>query len=144
MRRSDWPERLAAVIDGARDRSFGWGVHDCCLFACDCIEAISGIDPAKDFRGRYNTMLGAYRRMAEFIGDEIPADRLVERTAERICQNHGAPEIPPTTAARGDVVVVREDGRDVLGIVWSRAIYLTSEDGLVTRPLPAIRRAWRF
>ena len=144
MRRSDWPERLAAVIDSARETPFQWGTHDCCLFVCNCIAAIFEIDPAENFRGRYDTRTGAYKRMSEFVGGGAGAGDLVEATAKRICRHYGASVVPPATAGRGDVVLLNDAHGDMLGIVWSGAIYVVAEDGLTTRPLSAIERAWRF
>ncbi len=45
-RRPDWPARLRTIIEAARERPFSWGQHDCCLFASDAIEAMTGVDPA--------------------------------------------------------------------------------------------------
>jgi hypothetical protein len=39
-RREDWPSRLAAALEEARDKPFKWGSHDCGLFAADCVLAI--------------------------------------------------------------------------------------------------------
>ena len=147
MRHQDWPERLAAVIDAAGETPFAWGSHDCCLFVCDCVEAMTGLDPAAPFRGEYDTRVGAYRRMSEFVDGgigHVKTDDLVEATAERITGELNAQELARPFAGRGDVVLLSEQDGDMLGIIWSGAVYLVSEDGLTIRSLSAIRRAWRF
>ena len=45
-------ERLLDAVAARRDRAFQWGVHDCCLFACDVIRGAGGVDYAAPFRGR--------------------------------------------------------------------------------------------
>jgi hypothetical protein len=58
-----WPSRLDAVIQAAATRPFAWGEHDCCTFAADCVEAVTGtrVWPA-DF-GTYTTSMGAQKAM---------------------------------------------------------------------------------
>ena len=65
-RLEDWPERLAEAIEAANERPFSWGRHDCCLFACDAVMAMTGVDPAKPFRGKYKTKRGAFGVLKRF------------------------------------------------------------------------------
>jgi hypothetical protein len=44
-----------------RDREFQWGEWDCILFACAAADAITGVDKAAEYRGRYTTPIGAAR-----------------------------------------------------------------------------------
>lgn len=37
-----WPDRLAAFVDSRRALPFAWGSNDCCSFAIDAVEAITG------------------------------------------------------------------------------------------------------
>lgn len=59
MRRLNWHQHLAQTLQAAMTRPFSWGEHDCCLFAADCVQAVTGVDVAADFRGTYTTPLGA-------------------------------------------------------------------------------------
>tara|TARA_B100000678_G_scaffold291122_1_gene306382 strand:- start:12973 stop:13401 length:429 start_codon:yes stop_codon:yes gene_type:complete len=61
----DWEERLSAFIIANRDRPHDWGQHDCILMACGGVEAQTGIDPAKAYRGRYSDAAGAARALRE-------------------------------------------------------------------------------
>jgi hypothetical protein len=94
-RYGDWPERLARCIAAARTRRFAWGEHDCALFAADCVQAMTGRDPAGAYRGRYRTALGVARLLRQRNSDLAGA-----WTAAL-----GAPLANPAYAQRGDVVV---------------------------------------
>lgn len=63
QRRSDWEARLAAYLEPLRLRPFQWGSHDCCTFAAGAVEAMTGVDPMPDFRGRYSTAMGSARAL---------------------------------------------------------------------------------
>jgi len=55
MRHADWRARLAATVEHWRRQPFVFGRTDCALFASDCITALTGMDPAAPYRGRYGT-----------------------------------------------------------------------------------------
>jgi hypothetical protein len=95
MRYENWPERLARCIAAARTRRFAWGAHDCALFAADCVQSMTGRDPAGAYRGRYRTALGVARLLRQRNSDLAGA-----WTAAL-----GAPLANPAYAQRGDVVV---------------------------------------
>jgi hypothetical protein len=95
----NWPERLNALIALRCSRPFAWGEHDCALFACDAVLAMTGADPAAWFRGRYRTRRGAYRLLKTFGGAGLAA------TWEKIAAQRGLPEIAPAFARRGDVLL---------------------------------------
>lgn len=61
----DWEERLYAFIAGVRDRPFAWGAHDCILFACGAVAAMTGDDPAREYRGKYDSAKGAAEALRE-------------------------------------------------------------------------------
>ena len=55
-------------------RPFAWGVNDCALFAADGIRAITGVDIAADFRGKYSDEAGAMAAVKEVAGGSTVAD----------------------------------------------------------------------
>ncbi len=67
MKRSDFAERLHAAVAARRGQPFQWGENDCALFACDLVEAATGVDYAAPFRGRYRTAAGAARALKRFV-----------------------------------------------------------------------------
>ena len=138
-RREDWPERLHGVIAAARERPFAFGSHDCCLFACDCVLAMTDEDPAAWFRGQYENAETAADAMRRFAGGG-----LVE-TAEAITGHMQMPEVAITHAQRGDVVLAERADGWALGIVDfdGMSALFAAPVGLVRLPLSAPARAWR-
>lgn len=134
-RRHDWPERLFAVLDRARDETFDWGRVDCFTLAMDVVEALTGTDPWAHERGRYTTAAGARRRLLANGFEDLPA----------LFATLGA-EIAPAFAGRGDLgVVTADDGSDAAvvcdGTVW---IGRGEGAGVIRRPRAGVRRAWRI
>ena len=130
-----WPARLRAAIEHGRDTGFAWGKNDCCLFAANCIHAMTGIDPAENLRG-YDSQRGASARLRRQGG--------IEKLAETRARRHGWPEIPPATAQRGDIVLVEDTNGRALAVVEGRWVLQPAEQGLAARPLSAGLRAWRI
>ena len=142
-------ECLFEAVAARRDRTFRWGVHDCCTFACDVIRDAGGVDYAASFRGRYRTAAGAARALRRFAGAGL------EAAAERITRDNGLEEVPPLMAQRGDFVLLDETegpglagGRanrrnPALGVCLGSHIIAAGPAGTVLRPLAAARRAWR-
>ena len=134
MRRHDWPERLVETISAARTKTFRWGRHDCALFACDCIQAMTGADPAKRFRGAYRTPGGALRalkRLERVTGLEALADRVL------------GPQIPVARARRGDLVLAERGDGPALGVVTGSQAAFLGPEGLEMLPLAETSTAWR-
>lgn len=131
----NWPELLAGKIDVDRQKPFVWGKNDCCLFAADCVEMITGFDLAKDYRS-YKTKAGALRMLKKYGG--------VAGIAEVIAKQHGIPEIPPLNAQRGDVCLFDIGRGDTLGVVAGEHIFAPGQDGLIGFPILQAVRAWRI
>jgi hypothetical protein len=138
IRSQDWQLALAAELEAAETMAFQWGSHDCCLFACDVIRAMTGVDLGADFRGKYDDAAGAAEVIAEATGGK-GLDVLIAQ----ICAANDMPEIAPAFAWRGDVCLFDTDLGPAVGIIaGSEAAYL-SPDGLVMVPVEKLRTAWR-
>ncbi len=120
-----------------RGRSFQWGVHDCCTFACDVIRDAGGVDYAAPFRGRYRSAAGAARVLRRFAGGGL------EAAAEKIAQDNGLEEVPPLMAQRGDFVLLDAAAGPALGVCLGATFIAAGPAGAVTLPLKRARRAWR-
>ena len=134
-RHPNWPELLAGKIDAARTSPFIWGENDCCLFAADCVEIMTGIDLAGDYRN-YKTKAEALRLLKKYGG--------VAGIAEAIAKQHSILEIQPLNAQRGDVCLFDIGRGDTLGVVAGEHIFAPGPDGLVGFPLEQAVRAWRI
>jgi hypothetical protein len=94
-RLDDWADRLKAAIEAKAHEPHSWGDNDCALFAADVIEAMTGVDIAKDFRGKYTTEIGAARMLkkAGFSSLSELGNSMLE-------------SVPPSFARRGDIVIM--------------------------------------
>ena len=67
---SNWPAALDQFLADHRDLPFTWGTNDCCLFTCDAIVALTGIDLAAELR-----RCGGAGHIAGRSGDDVLGDR---------------------------------------------------------------------
>lgn len=141
QRAHDWPTRLLNHVEQARRTPFAWGASDCCLFACDCVRAMTGVDPAAWFRGRYKTRGGAMRALKAYGGGGL------EAAARRIAIELGAPQLPPSLAQRGDVVLLSVPDCPpenlALGVCLGGHHVAQGPGGIAVVPLAYALRAWR-
>ena len=139
-RRSDWQLALDEFLRANQDRSFEYGTWDCCLFVCDAIVAMTGVDLAASYRGKYSTRKGALHAISEQLGTAS-----IQAVAATAAAAHDMPELPVPYAHRGDMVLVGR-GRDYsLGLVAlnGRDVIATSKRGLWRLPLSRAVRAWQ-
>jgi len=132
MRLHDWDHRLSQAIEAARGTPFAYGTHDCCVFAADCIEAVTGRDIAAAWRGRYDTWSG---------GLKLAKARNLPQLATRFFA-----EVHPAFAHRGDVGVapigeLRGGKRTLMLLVIDGAFAVGPGANLVPRGV--VTRAWR-
>lgn len=133
MRRvPDWPSRLAAAIEAARGRPFCWGAHDCLLFAAGVVQAITGVDPAAEWRGRYDSRASAVHHLATRGGMEAV-----------VTVSLGSPRAYTVLAQRGDVVMVQTPDGPALGICNGADAACAGPLGLTFAPMTRWLRAWQ-
>ncbi len=134
MRYHNWPEKLHEVIKKAKGESFKWGTHDCALFTCDCIEAMTGIDYAKRFRGKYKSEKGSWKALKKIEGVTK-----LSKLADKLLGDR----IELSRASRGDLVILLDEDREVLGVVVGTHAVFLSPDGIQMRILGECKYAWR-
>ena len=127
----DWQERLEALIASRIDAPFAWGFNDCCLFAADAVQAMTGYDPAADARGTYADERGALNCIRMMGGLESIAET-----------RSGGVEVPPQMARVGDVVLGFM-GRECLGICGGAHWHAPGAAGLASAPMSTASKAWR-
>jgi hypothetical protein len=137
----DWNTRLLAQIALGRKSAFAWGTFDCALWVCDCIQAMTGTDPAANYRGTYSTEAEA---MAKIGGD-------LANFAATTTAALGMKEFPPLMAQVGNIVLVdnaTQPGQSTaLGIVArDRGLFAlcASPKGLVRIANRRWLRSWRI
>jgi len=134
MRYYDWPERLFDVIKTAQSSKFEWGTNDCALFACDCANAVIGVDHAKSFRGKYKTRKGAMSALKKIEGVD---------SISKLADKYLGDRIELSIAQRGDVVLLTVESIESLGVVAGSYAVFLSPDGIQTVPLAKCVCAWR-
>jgi hypothetical protein len=132
------------LLDRA-DTKFAWGVHDCALFAADGIQAMTGVDIASDFRGKYSDEPSSIEAIKTVTGVDNPT---IEDAAAYCANKHGMAERKyPLMAQRGDLVVVEDSGRLIAGLIHlsGRHIVAAGENGLkrILVTPTNIKRAWK-
>jgi hypothetical protein len=120
MKRYDWTRRLYGVIEAHKDTTFGWGQHDCCLFAARCVDAMCDTEYEAGLQAEYQDERSAMEYIASFGSIKSAVDSWL-----------GKPQNLNFTQ-RGDVVLFDNDGRETLGICLGRDIVSTGESGLVS------------
>jgi hypothetical protein len=110
MRYSEWEKKLEKVFREWSSKDFIWGESDCCIFASDCVEAITGKNLYEQYLRegkKYKTREEADSCMSDYAG------------ALKDCWvNLLGKEKPPLLAKRGDVVLVRlPNGDELAGVV---------------------------
>ena len=132
-RRPDWPERLAALVEARRDMPFAWGSQDCCSFAADAVEAMTGRDWLAPHRGQYQDAAGA----EAIIGPDG-----LEALVAGLLADFGARDCPPGFVQRGDLALVLSGNDLTLGVVLGETIAAPGLRRLAFVPRSAIRRGW--
>jgi len=132
---------------------FAWGKNDCALFAADGILAITGVDIATDFRGKYFTEPAAMALIRSLCAVPAGTAPTVADAAVYCAEKHGLIEWAdkkgaplPKLARRGDLVVfLAPTGSMVAGLVHlSGQIVAQGEKGLYMFPISKALRAWHY
>ncbi|MDI3139440.1 DUF6950 family protein [Enterobacter kobei] len=119
MKHPDWHNRLIAVIRAAEKRPFLWGEHDCCQFAADCAEAMTGENFADGWRGTYDSETGAKKALLRGGG-----------SLEKVLAKY-LDEVPVKMAQRGDIAIVENAGTRCAGVIYGGAVWVPGETSLV-------------
>jgi hypothetical protein len=132
MRLPDWKSRLTAYLAAKAPLLIEPGVHDCALFPAGAVEAMTGVDLAAEWRGRYTTFEEGFKALnAAGYLDHID---LVARHFE---------EIAPAFAWAGDLAVVDGPLGPSLGVVQGEGVYVLTGTRMGLLPLTHATRAFR-
>jgi hypothetical protein len=131
MRLPDWQMRFSDFGKARASMPFSWGSNDCCTFAAGAVQAITGQNPMA-LVAPYKTEFAAARLMKEGGGLQQIAASLL-----------GQP-VAPTMAAVGDVVLLINEGREMLGICNGVNVMAPGESGMVALGMDAALAAWKI
>ncbi len=104
IRFPDWPSRLEAYLLAARASTFRYSVNDCCTFALDAVQAITGHDFASPYLA-YSSYREGYRMIREKYGAKTLRGFLTETVLADL------PPIPKGFQQRGDLVLVHRGAK---------------------------------
>jgi len=136
-RHEKWPRMLSDFIQDQHGKPFIWGERDCMIFAADAVWHLTGFDPAWNLRGTYETEDEAN---AIIHGAGGPANLCTRQIGLNASDARGL-------AKRGDVAMLRMDGRDVFGVVddsGKRVACLDPISGIVRLPMRAVALVWSY
>lgn len=116
IRVADWESKLDGLLSERNESDFTWGKHDCCLFVCDAVLAISNVDIAQWFRGKYSDSNKAYSLLKDYAGGNL------ESVMDKLAGLYHMAEIPRLTARHGDIALCAvathlNDGTLTLGVI---------------------------
>lgn len=136
MKRLDnWRSRLSEEMDRQRQDPFAWGKHDCAIgFGAAIVQAVTGEDLARGYRGKYASPRGALKLLAE-----AGAETLGDFVAMKL------PEVNPALARLGDIGVIEADGPVGQGLcmVDATGVVVLTETGHGHRPRSDMVRAFK-
>lgn len=127
----DWERLLSDYLASMHAAEYAYGRLDCGLFAAGAVIAITGIDPAGPFRGRYTTARGAARALRRYGAGNL------EKTLDSLFERK-----EPAFAHRGDLVW---NGEAVGVCAGGYALFIAAEGqdgGLVRVQRADLRGAW--
>lgn len=133
-RRHDWRDHLNAYLAEIKSAPIDWGVHDCGVgLASRAIEAMTGVDIAAQWRGRYGSATAALRMLRD--------DGFVDLEA-LVCSL--LPAVHPSTGQIGDIALMpTADALDALGVVVGDRILVLTGTGIGTVDLLEAKLAFR-
>ena len=120
QRYADWQARLHVYLASVARAPLAYGQHDCALFAADAICAMTGLDLAARYRGRYDSLAGGLQLL---VGDGF-ADHVALARAQ-LAQGAIAMAMP------GDVAVFETDQGSALGVVQGASVYVLHPGGML-------------
>ncbi len=128
-RQTGWQTRLVGVLGDEKYKTYQRGSTDCAMLVADCCLAVSGKDPAEEYRGKYGDLRGALEALKEHGSIADALDRHFER-------------VDPAFAQRGDAVMMESE--IAVGVLWAGRIWTSEEAGGIVAVDREITAAWRI
>jgi hypothetical protein len=134
MRLDNWPARLDTVVETRRNSPFWWGVNDCMLWPADVVLALTGKDPAVEFRNSYSTATAAMRIVKKHGGME-----------QLISKQLGFEPSLDIFPMRGDVVLFGPESKLCGGVCLGTQAAFVDKEGLSFISIASVdKRVWRI
>jgi len=138
----DWEIRLHKKFLEWSEVDFQWGEKDCCIFAGDCIEAITSKNPMTDFIKKYSNNPYTNKREAILLIKNSFSD-----LGSCIEQVLGKPR-DINFAQRGDLVLLKNNNSwricGIVDLTGAKITALSLKDGLVKLPMSDGYLSWKI
>lgn len=138
MRIEGWQKAFWSHVARYRLEPFVWGVHDCALFAARGVDAIRGTTTANEIYRDFTVNSAAdYLRVIKEHGS----------LAEMVEARFGAvvgPRMPVSWCSIGDVLVLRYEERDILGLHEGHHAIAPGMTHLEVLPLEIAVAGWKI
>ena len=132
QRTTGWEQRLFKYTTEMLATPFEYGTNDCVLFASACVEVMTGVDLARNYRGTYSTKAGALRIIAE-----AGAGGLGDFVASFL------PEKEVSFMQRGDMGLFAGEDGDFIGVCQGKECIGPTRIGLVRVKTLSAQRAFK-
>lgn len=129
----DWRMRLEICMAATAAAPFDPGSVDCSLASADAVLAMTGVDLAADFRGRYTTLKGGFKKLRKAGYADIATFMAAHLD-----------EIPVAFGQIGDIAVINTPEGPALGVVQGSRIYVRNRERLATLSLLQASRMFRL
>ena len=133
---SDWEARFHRFLVANRRKPFVWGQWDCCIFTNAAVKEITGEDliPEELRWTDEQTAMQAIEKYGKTLGNSV----------YKAAMAAGLKMIAPTDARKGDVCVVKEEGKQVAGICDGFAVLCPSDGGYTHKPIGHAQKVFRI
>ena len=136
MKRLDnWTVRVHEYLEMKHGTPFKWGESDCCLFACNIVMVMTGVDIAKKWRGKYKTARGAKRFLK----------RGLNTVTEETMEEFNCAEVKIPFRRRFDLALIESGQGLALGVINAHGnVWAQGENKMEEMPSSCILRVWRI
>lgn len=131
MRHPDWQQQFAAFGLARARMPFIWGSNDCCTFAASAVEALTGSNPMDSFPP---------------YESEVEAERMVQEggSLQQLATSCLGAPVAPAMAAVGDIVLVTNADREMLGVCNGTNVLAPGKRGVAVLGMESALVAWKI
>ena len=132
-------DKLAKFLEKIKNKPFKYGTLDCAIFTASAVDSQIGTKLKSKLFGKYKDLKGVAKRIKEIgKGKYINA-------IEKICKDNKFKEISPDYAQRGDVCIMKQNKKLLMGIIGlnNKPVFI-SDSGFNEFDRNLIERVWRI
>ena len=134
-KKEDWIDIFFEFVRDNKDKPFGWGKWDCCIFANACIKAMTG----------QNLIPSSLKWKDKESANKAIKDygKTLSGAVAKACKAKKLQTIKPMFVTTGDLVVFKE-GSELVGMSDGFNILAPSDSGIEFKSHELITKSWRI